>query len=61
MKNNQSWDKQQKLILKGLENAYHKLILFKREKNSPLIVSKDGKIVELDANEVRLARIKSRS
>jgi len=41
-------------IIRGLEKAYEKLIRFKKEKNSPLIVSKNGKIVELDANEIHV-------
>ena len=34
-------------VRKGLENSYIKLLEFKRQKNTPLIISKDGKIVEL--------------
>ncbi|MFT6970536.1 MAG: hypothetical protein ACJAXX_001102 [Roseivirga sp.] len=34
-------------VRKGLEDSYKKLLEFKRQKNSPLIISKDGKIVEL--------------
>lgn len=35
-------------IVLGLEEAYRKLVIFKREKNSPLIVVIDGKITELN-------------
>jgi hypothetical protein len=35
-------------ILLGLEQTYKNLVKFKREKNSPIIVSQDGKIVALD-------------
>lgn len=40
-------------IVAGLEKAYQKLLLFKKEKNSPLIVSKDGNVVELSVNEMQ--------
>jgi hypothetical protein len=35
-------------IIFGLEETYKNLVKFKREKNSPIIVEQDGKIVELD-------------
>lgn len=39
---------QEKLkILKGLEVAYQKLIEFKKQKNSELIIIKDNKIVRI--------------
>lgn len=38
-------------ILMGLEKTYERLIEFKKSKNSPLIVIKGGKIVELDPHE----------
>ncbi|GAB3655975.1 hypothetical protein GCM10028791_27510 [Echinicola sediminis] len=38
-------------IVKGLEEAYKRMVEFKKGKNSPLVVYKDGKIVELDPNE----------
>lgn len=34
-------------ILEGLENSYQKLVEFKRYKKSPLIVAKDGVIMEI--------------
>lgn len=39
-------------IVEGLEEAYRKLVLFKKEKNSPMIVLKDGKITEVDPNDM---------
>jgi hypothetical protein len=39
-------------ILFGLEETYKNLVKFKREKNSPIIVEQDGKIVALDPFEV---------
>lgn len=34
-------------IIKGLELTYERLIEFKKEKNSELVISKDGKIVRI--------------
>lgn len=34
-------------ILVGLEKVYEKLIEFKKEKNSELVVMKDGEIVKI--------------
>ena len=31
----------------GLEMTYERLIEFKKQKNSPLVISKDGQIVEV--------------
>jgi len=38
-------------IIKGLEETYKRMVEFKKQKNSPLVVYKDGKIVELDPFE----------
>lgn len=34
-------------ILKGLEKAYEKMIMFKKERKSELVIFKDGKIVKI--------------
>ena len=34
-------------VLKGLEIAYERLIQFKKEKNSELVIMKDGKVVSI--------------
>jgi hypothetical protein len=39
-------------ILEGLEKAYKKLVEFKRYKNSPLVVAKDGVIIEIQPDEI---------
>jgi hypothetical protein len=36
----------------GLEEAYKKLVAFKKEKKSPFIVMKDGEIVAVDAKDM---------
>ena len=38
-------------IIRGLELTYQRLVEFKKLKNTPIIVSKDGKILELDPNK----------
>ena len=52
LKKNSNWDQEKAKILFGLEVTYKNLVKFKREKNSPIIVSQNGKIVELDPFEV---------
>lgn len=39
-------------IIVGLEKAYQKLIEFKKYKKTPIIVSKDGKVVELNPEKI---------
>jgi len=39
-------------IVKGLEETYKKLVEFKKQKNSPMIVIREGKIVAVDPNEI---------
>ncbi|MDR3653259.1 MAG: hypothetical protein P4L34_09855 [Paludibacter sp.] len=42
-------------IILGLEKAYLKLIEFKKYKNSPIITSKNGKIVEISPDKIKPA------
>ena len=39
-------------IKEGLEKAYKKLIEFKKYKKSPIIISKDGEIVEISPDKI---------
>ena len=39
-------------IIQGLEKAYQKLIEFKKYKKSPLVTSKDGKIIEIAPDKI---------
>jgi hypothetical protein len=39
-------------ISKGLELAYKKMIEFKKQKNSPIIVSKNGQIIEISVENI---------
>ncbi len=40
-------------LAKGLEEAYRKMILFKKQKNSPVVISKKGKVVKIDADKIQ--------
>lgn len=42
-------------IIKGLEKTYEKLLEFKKQKNSPLVISKNGKIVEVGVKNDTIA------
>lgn len=42
----------QEKIVKALELVYENLIKFKKEKNSPLVVMRDGKIVRIKAEDL---------
>ncbi|WP_226388940.1 hypothetical protein [Penaeicola halotolerans] len=40
-------------IVKGLEETYKKLVEYKKQRNSPMIVLRDGKVEAVDANEMK--------
>ena len=44
---------QREKIVKGLELTYQKLVEFKKSKNSPLIVSKNGKVTAVKPEQVQ--------
>jgi hypothetical protein len=39
-------------IVKGLEETYKRLIEYKKQKKSPMIVVRNGEIVAVDPNEI---------
>lgn len=39
-------------ILKGMELTHKRLIQYKKERNSDLVVSKDGKVVRIPAKDL---------
>ncbi len=41
-------------VSKGLRLSYAKLLEYKKQKNSPLIVSKDGVIVQIKVDDSKL-------
>jgi hypothetical protein len=53
-----SFTKEREKILRGLELAYQRLIEFKKRKHSPIIVSRGGKILELDPENVLPTSVK---
>lgn len=50
MNRDKELQKEREKIVKGLELTYKKLIEFKKSKNSPLVISRNGKVIELDPN-----------
>lgn len=40
-------------VTRGLKEAYRKMVEFKKRHNSPLIVSRDGKVVAIPASEIK--------
>lgn len=44
---------EQKVSL-GLKEAYRKLVVFKKKNNSPLIVSRDGKVIAIAPKDIPL-------
>tara|TARA_B100000315_G_scaffold260870_2_gene326643 strand:+ start:12129 stop:12311 length:183 start_codon:yes stop_codon:yes gene_type:complete len=52
MKNEDKLQELENKIIKGLEEAYRKMVIFKKQKNSPLIVSRNGKVVEIAPDDI---------
>jgi imidazolonepropionase-like amidohydrolase len=48
-------------IVKGLEETYRKLVEYKKQKKSPMIVVRNGKIEAVDPNEVLPTTLYKRS
>jgi len=46
------FDKMSKDILRGLELAYEKMVIFKKSKGTPLVVSENGKVKLIDAKDI---------
>lgn len=51
MENDNYFQEERDKIIKGLEEAYKKLIEFKKQKNTPLVVSRNGEIMEVNPNK----------
>lgn len=47
-----TFEERSKLILKGLEKAYEKMVVFKKQKNTPLVVSINGKVVKIPPHKI---------
>ena len=50
--NKRTFKEESDLILKGLEKAYEKLVKLEKEKNNPLVVSKDSQVIKIPPNEI---------
>ena len=45
-------NRKRELIIKGLEKAYQKMIEFKKSKKTSVVISKNGKVVEINPDEI---------
>lgn len=52
MENREQLEEKRERIAKGLEQAYKKLVEFKKQKNSPMVISRNGEVVEVDPHDV---------
>lgn len=52
MENENQIDEKTQKILRGLEKSYQNLVEFKKYKKSPLIVSKNGVVVEIQPEKI---------
>ncbi len=52
MKDSKHLKEERDKIVKGLEETYKRLVEYKKQKNSPMVVLKDGEIVEINPNEI---------
>ena len=52
MKNEDSFQELKEKIIKGLEEAYRRMVIFNKQKNSPLIISINGKVVEIKPEDI---------
>ncbi len=43
-------------LTEGLEKAYVKMLELKKQKNTPVVMSKNGEIVEVDPNTIILPK-----
>ncbi len=52
MENRKQLRELEEKVSMGLKEAYRKMVEFKRRNNSPLIVSRDGKVVAIPPDEI---------
>lgn len=52
MEINQQLQELEEKVSLGLKEAYRKMAEFKKRNNSPLIVSRNGEVVSIPANEI---------
>lgn len=61
MKDKRQLKEERDKIVKGLEETYKRLVEYKKQKNSPIIVLRDGKIAEVNPNEISPTTLYSRN
>lgn len=49
---NKTFKEESEMILKGLEKAYEKMVKFKKEKGTPLVVSENGQVKKIAAEDI---------
>ncbi|MCC5917889.1 MAG: hypothetical protein JJU02_11255 [Cryomorphaceae bacterium] len=52
MRTKEHFKEERDRIVKGLEETYRRLVEYKKQKKSPMIVVRDGKIVAVDPHEM---------
>jgi uncharacterized coiled-coil DUF342 family protein len=52
MNNSQQLKEERDKIVKGLEETYKKLVEYKKQKNSPMVVIRNGEIAEVDPYDI---------
>ena len=52
METNRELSELEEQVSRGLKEAYRKMVEFKKKNNSPLIVSRDGKVVAIPPDEI---------
>lgn len=52
MRTKEQFKEERDRIVKGLEETYKRLVEYKKQKKSPMIVVRDGKIVAVDPHEI---------
>ena len=55
MKTNGEFKDERDKIVKGLEEAYRRLVVIKKQNNSPLVVSRNGEVTEIGRTTVNCA------
>lgn len=49
---NRTFKEESEMILRGLEKAYEKMVKFKKEKGTPLVVSEGGQVKKIAAEDI---------
>ena len=50
--NNKEFVEERNNILKGLEEAYARMVKFKKQKGTPLVISENGKVKLIPSEEI---------